>query len=45
MNRFDESLDAAELRFAVVVSRFNHLLCVRLRPAHDFLSSLKAPGN
>jgi len=30
MNRFDESLDAAELRFAVVVSRFNQLLGVRL---------------
>jgi len=30
MNRFDESLDATGLRFGVVVSRFNQLICVRL---------------
>lgn len=30
MKSFETSLDATRLRFAVVVSRFNHLLCVRL---------------
>jgi 6,7-dimethyl-8-ribityllumazine synthase len=30
MNTFESSLDASELRIGVVVSRFNHLICVRL---------------
>ena len=30
MNRFESSLDATGLRFGVVVSRFNQLICVRL---------------
>ncbi|MEM7408959.1 MAG: 6,7-dimethyl-8-ribityllumazine synthase [Myxococcota bacterium] len=30
MKRFATRVDAAGLRFAVVVSRFNHLVCVRL---------------
>lgn len=30
MNHYAASTDATQLRFAVVVARFNHLLCVRL---------------
>jgi 6,7-dimethyl-8-ribityllumazine synthase len=30
MRTFESSMDASELRFGVVVSRFNHLICVRL---------------
>ena len=30
MKRYETSVDAAQLRFGVVVSRFNHLLSVRL---------------
>jgi 6,7-dimethyl-8-ribityllumazine synthase len=30
MRTFDASMDASRLRFGVVVSRFNHLICVRL---------------
>ena len=30
MKTWETSLDATRLRFAVVVSRFNHLLCIRL---------------
>jgi 6,7-dimethyl-8-ribityllumazine synthase len=30
MKTFEASLDASRLRFGVVVSRFNHLICVRM---------------
>ena len=30
MRLYESQLDAAQLRFAVVVSRFNHLVSVRL---------------
>ena len=30
MRTFEASLDASQLRFGVVVSRFNHLICVRM---------------